>query len=161
QAFGLKVTLNSVEKESIRSIEKSNIGANSKISKEQVSKKTNATGFGIDIEQDLLRAVTGASRFPELGKTISGADALSVSVRVDISNLPEFLSLCYERFLSKDYLDGFDWIDQIHIIKDPILMTALNKILAKRFNTQDFDDLWMAVPDLVDWSDLQGFSYIP
>ena len=43
QAFGLKVTLNSVEKESIRSIEKSNIGANSKISKEQVSKKTNAT----------------------------------------------------------------------------------------------------------------------
>lgn len=159
--FGLKVTLNSVEKESIRSIEKSNFGANSKISREQMSKKTNATQFGIDIEQDLLRAITGTSRFPQLGRTISGADALSVSVRVDIHNIVNFLSFCYPRYLSKDYQDGFDWIDQIHHIKNPTIISDLESVVVTKYNDKAFEKLWMAVPDLMDWNELEGFKYYP
>lgn len=161
EGFGLKVTLNTVEKDSIRSIEKSNIGANSKLSKEQMSKSTNASEFGIDIEQDLVRAVTGKSRLAQFGQTIAGADALSVSVKVDIDTIKEFLVHVYARYLSKDYLTEFDWIDQIKHIKNPTIMENLEAILLQRYNNQDFDKLWMAVPDLLDWSELKGFKYIP
>lgn len=161
EGFGLKVTLNSVAENSIRSIEKSNIGANSKISKEQMTISTSATEFGIDIEQDLIRAVTGKSKHEQLGKTISGADALSVSVKVDIDNVIEFLSFCYGRYLSKDYLKDFDWIDQIHHIKNPLLIRNLEKIILQRFNKKEFETLWMVVPDLLDWTELKGFKFLP
>jgi uncharacterized protein (TIGR04141 family) len=161
ERFGLKVTLNTVLANSIRSIEKANIGANSKISKEQMSKNTDTREFGIDIEQDLIRAVTGKAKPVGLGKTVSGADALSVSVEVNVNNLEPFLKRCYERYISNDYKKDFDWIDQIQEIKNPVTVDTLDNILTDRFNKQDFEKLWMTVPDLMDWSDLAGFKYIP
>jgi uncharacterized protein (TIGR04141 family) len=161
EGFGLKVTLNSVDKDSIRSIEKSSIGANSKRSREQMTKSTNATEFGIDVEQDLLRAVTGSSKYFQLGKTISGADALSASVKVDIDNIKEFLSFCYAQYLSKEYQKHFDWVDQIHHLKNPILVSRLEETLVKKFNKRDFKTLWMVIPDLMDWNHLQGFKFFP
>jgi uncharacterized protein (TIGR04141 family) len=161
ESFGLKVTLNSVDKDSIRSIEKSNIGANSKISKEQMAKSTNATEFGIDIEQDLLRAVTGISKYPQLGRTVTGSDSLHVYVKVDINSIQEFLRFCYTRYLSKDYLIDFDWVDQIQHVKNPTLIEKLEAVVLKKYNNRDFDTLWMAVPDLLDWNTLRGFKYYP
>lgn len=118
ERFGLKITLNSVYHESIRSIEKRTLGAVSKLSKEQLSKASTASDFGIDVEQDLLKAVTGYSKYSELGKIISGADALSVSVRVDLTNLDQFLNFCLEKYYSNDYQQEFGWIDQIKDIKN-------------------------------------------
>lgn len=160
ESFGLKVTLNSVAK-GFRSIEKANIGATSKISKEQMTKTTNAAEFGFDVEQDLLRAATGESRFPELGKTVTGGDALHVSVRVDIDTIQAFLGFCYTRYLSKDYKTDFDWIDQIHHVKNPALIEKLDAFIIKKFNNEEFDTLWMAIPDLLDWNNLKGFRYYP
>lgn len=160
ESFGLKVTLNSVDK-GFRSIEKTNIGATSKISREQMSKTTNAAEFGFDVEQDLLRAATGESRFPELGRTVTGGDALHVSVRVDIDSIQPFLGFCYKRYLSRDYKTDFDWIDQIHHIKNPALTEKLDALVIKKFNNEQFNTLWMAIPDLLDWNNLQGFRFYP
>src|SRR5688572_11350048 len=43
--FGLRVTLNSVHEKSLKSIEKTSIGGNAKISKEQMSKNSEAKDF--------------------------------------------------------------------------------------------------------------------
>jgi len=59
--------------------------------------------FGIDIEQDLVSAVTGKSNDARLGKIITGKDALHVSVPVDLRNIKEFLAHCLERYRSGDY----------------------------------------------------------
>lgn len=159
ERFGLKVTLNSIVPESIRSIEKRTLGANPKIAKEQMGKATKASEFGIDIEQDLIKMITGTSKFPNISKIISGSDVLSVSATVDFSTINNYLQKCYERYLSKDYQKDFDWIDQIQEIKDSSKVKHLDELILQKINNRELDQIWMAVPELIDWDDLRGFKY--
>ena len=67
---------------------------------------------------------------------------------------------CLERYQSSDYRAHFDWIDQIAEIRDKQLANDLNAMLVERIKAGALDRVWMAVPDLVDWSDVKGFRYI-
>lgn len=157
--FGLKVVLNTVDPKSLRSIDKTTLGSVPKQSREQVSREGVAANFGIDIEQDLLNAVTGKSQNPNFGRTISGRDALSAAVKVDISNIAGFLELCFRQYESDAYKAEFGWIDQIKEIRDPVVLNDLNAQLVENIKKNDFDKTWMAPPEVLDWVDVKGFRY--
>ena len=65
--FGLKVVLNILDEESICSIDKSSFEQQPTQSREQSGVATELQYFGVDIERDLLRAVTGQPR-DEIGR---------------------------------------------------------------------------------------------
>jgi uncharacterized protein (TIGR04141 family) len=67
ERFGLKVALNSVDA-TLRSIDKTSLGSVPKHSREQMSRDVGVAEFGIDIEQDLVSAVTAHSRDAAFGK---------------------------------------------------------------------------------------------
>jgi uncharacterized protein (TIGR04141 family) len=159
ERFGLKVVLNSVDPTSFRSIAKTSLGSVPKHSQEQMSKNVTPAEFGIDIEQDLVGSVTGFSRDSRLGKLITGKDALNVSVKIDVATIVDFLSHCVERYRSDDYKQNFDWIDQISDVRDTRKEQSLNEELINRLNSGNFDKIWMAVPEVIDWSDVKGFRY--
>lgn len=160
ERFGLKVVLNSVEQESFRSIDKTTLGSVPKHSREQMSRDVTPSDFGIDIEQDLISSVTAKSRDERLGKIITGRDALHLSVKVDRSNIVDFLSHCLERYRSNDYKTNFDWIDQIAEIRNSILEGQLNEQLLELINRNELEKIWMAVPEVINWSDISCFRYI-
>jgi len=157
--FGLRVVLNCVVRDSLRSIDKTALGSVPKQSREQMSRESEASGFGIDIEQDLVSAVTGRSKDARLGKTISGRDALVVSVKVDKSDIRAWLPVCIELNESEAYKAEFDWIDQIRDVRDPKKLDELNGWLIDRLNAGELDRIWMAPPTVVDWVDIKGFKY--
>lgn len=159
ERFGLKVVLNSVHPRSLRSIDKTTLGSTPKHTREQIGKDSIASDFGIDVEQDLISSVTGKSRFSELGKTITGKDSLSASVKVDVSNIRTFLGTCYERYLSTEYKTDFGWIDQIADVRNPQRVDELNALLIAKLTKKDLATIWMAVPEVVDWVDIKGFRY--
>ena len=158
--FGLKVVLNSVDPESLRSIDKTTLGSVPKHTREQIGRDSIAGDFGIDIEQDLVSSVTGKSRYKQLGKTITGKDSLSVSAKVDIGNIKEFLLFCYEQYLSEEYKKEFEWIDQIADVRDQHTIDDLNGLLLTKLKQKEFDKIWMAVPEVVDWVSIKGFRYL-
>lgn len=160
ERFGLKVVLNSIGRESFRSIDKTTLGSVPKHSKEQMSRNVAPAEFGIDIEQDLVSSVTAISKDGRLGKVITGKDAFSVSVPVDMTNIAEFLAYCHERYKSADYKADFDWIDQIAEVRSSTVEDRLNAQLIKRINEGNLSKLWMAVPEVVDWATLSGFRYL-
>jgi uncharacterized protein (TIGR04141 family) len=157
--FGLKVVLNTVVPTSLRSIDKLTLGSVPKQSREQISRAGAAANFGIDIEEDLLSAVTGSSKDPRLGKTISGKDALSVSVKVNAPEIHGFLQVCFDRYKAEDYKADFDWIDQIKDLRDRRTIGKLDTILIQRLKDRLLDKIWMAPPDILDWVDVKGFRY--
>lgn len=159
ERFGLKVVLNSVDPSSFRSISKTTLSSVPKHSHEQMSKTVTPAEFGIDIEQDLISSVTGLSRDPVFGKSVTGKDALSVSVKVDATNIRNFLAHCVQRYKSDDYKRDFDWIDQITEVRDANKQQLLNDTVVQKLNSNDFGKMWMAVPEVVDWSDVKGFRY--
>lgn len=160
ERFGLKVVLNSADEASFRSIDKTTLGSVPKHSREQMSRDVTPADFGIDIEQDLISLVTARSRDPRFGKIITGKDALYLSAKVDVSNIVEFLSYCLDRYKSNDYKTNFDWIDQIAEVRNKRTEEELDSAVLRKINGDNLDKVWMAVPEVVNWADIQGFRYL-
>jgi uncharacterized protein (TIGR04141 family) len=159
ERFGLKTTLNAVDANNLRRIDKKNMSSIPKDTSEQLSREGVAADFGIDIEQDLIQSITGKSKDDAFGKSITGKDALSVSVKVDLPNIKDFLGSCYQKYSSDDYKKDFGWIDQIAEVKDLKLIEKLNDKMIDNIKNDQVEKTWMAVPELVDWADVSGFSY--
>lgn len=160
ERFGLKTALSIIDPENLRKIGKKNMVTVPKDTNEQLSKSGVTADFGIDIEQDLLCSVTGKSINENVfGKTVTGKDTLSLSVKININSIKEFLGTCYDRYLSNDYKKDFDWIDQFAEIKDVKLLDILNHRLIENLKSNNLSDTWMAIPDIVEWEKVKGFKY--
>lgn len=159
ERFGLKIALNTVDSSSLRRITKKNISSIPKDTSEQLGRAGQASDFGIDIEQDLVQSITAVSKDELFGKAITGKDPLSVSVKVDITNIKPFLQSCHERYNSNKYKEEFGWIDQISDVKDTQVIEELNGQLLAKLRERNLEKLWIAVPELVEWENIKGFKY--
>jgi len=159
ERFGLRTVLNVIDQNNLRRIDKKSQSSMPKDAHEQVSQASSIAAFGIDVEQDLVRGIAGESKDGRFGTIVSGKDALSVSVPLSAMDLPAFLGHCYERYLSEDYKEHFAWIDHIEEVRDPSILASLDGRMIERLKSEGPGTLWMAVPDLIDWTDVAGFKY--
>jgi uncharacterized protein (TIGR04141 family) len=157
--FGLRVTLNAVDSDKIRSVDRMTLDAISQHSRIQSSRDANISEFGLDIEQDLLRAVTGAPSEPRLGKRLTGKDGLQITVAVGLGEISVLLARYLEEYNKQDYKTRFPWVTQIHEVSDPAKESSLDVILFEKLRTRNLDRLWLAVPEMMDWEGLAGFRY--
>ncbi len=159
ERFGLRVALNCLGENNVRSIDKRTFDAIARHSREQASREAAAYEFGLDVEQDLLRAVTGTPTDPSLGKRMYGMEALNVTVSVEITEVQRLLSRYYERYLDTSYKKTFPWVDQIAEVTDRLLRDELDRILIARIKSGDTKRIWMAVPEVIEWEHVSGFRY--
>lgn len=159
ERFGLKIVLNTMVEDSFRSVDRTTLGSAPKQSREQTSRESAVGGFGIDIEQDLVRSVTARSKDQRFGKMITGRDSLTVSAKFDAQDIGDLLDLMVTQYDSKAYQTDYDWIDQIADVRDPTRLTALTDNLLLRLNGGNFENIWMAAPDIIDWVDIKEFKY--
>lgn len=156
--FGLKVTLNAVPPGNIRAIDRSSFDAFAHQTRTQGLRPGELEQFGLDMDQDILRAVVGAPKNPGLGERMAGKDALVFHVRADLSELPDLLSQYLTQFRSREYQKTYPDMDKLAVVKDDALLKRLENKLLEKVREGDGDRLWLAVPDFVDWSTV-GFRY--
>lgn len=160
ERFGLLVALNSVDRESFRCVDKQSLDAIQSHTRIQSGEETTADQFGLDVEQDMLKAIVGAPKDPLLGNRMTGTDSLSVSVRMDLSDLPFLLKLYKEKFEQDLSKTDYDWVNNISIVKSSsALLATLEKRLIEKFENKDYSDLWLAIPEIIDWNLVSGFIY--
>jgi uncharacterized protein (TIGR04141 family) len=159
ERFGLRVALNCVGNNVVKSIDKHTLDPLARHTREQASREATASEFGLDIEQDLLRAVTGTPTDPSFGKWVSGTDSLHLSVSVDLHGLPDLLGRLHQQFLDDSYKTTFPWVGQIAEVKDSSIVESLNGLLAERLRSGNRDNTWMAVPEVISWDSVGGFRY--
>ena len=158
--FGLRSALNLLHPESIRSIDKSSLEALPKHAREQSGIAVGLQFFGIDIERDLLRAITGAPKHAELGLRIFGGDPVKISVDIGLQGLKPLLQTILGAYNDNSYKDGpFSWIDHIGEVKDKALAEQLDHELVIKLNGGALDHLWLCAPQLIDWDRVVGFKY--
>lgn len=159
ERFGLRVAVNSIDEKKLRSIDKHTFDAIARNSREQAGREASARDFGIDVEQDLLRAVTGLPSDASLGKRMYGMDALSVAVGTSLVDLPPLLCRYMRKYASTAYRKTFPWIDQIAEVADLATIGRLDATLLAKISAADYDGLSMAVPEIVPWQRVGGFRY--
>jgi uncharacterized protein (TIGR04141 family) len=159
ERFGLITTLNMVDDKTIRSLDKSNMGVSPKQSREQAIALSSMQDFGIDKEQDLIKSVTGKCSETEIGTSITGRDSLHISSKTNLSNLDDLLKTVYRNYKSDEYKEKYPWIGNISELRDKILIERLNNELVEKLNGGNYDYIWMAVPDIIDWNGVESFRY--
>lgn len=155
--FGLKVTLNSIPVDSLRSIDTRSLDQTQIVSRDQSSVEAEIGEFGLDVERYLLRGVTATPSDVSLGTRLSGADSLIPLVEVNVKTLKQLLKAYLERFSAKTYKKHFSWVDHIAEVRNPAIKANLNKILLKSINNSKFTRLWLAIPQVIEWERVRGF----
>lgn len=165
ERFGLLVVINILEANQLRSIDKRTFDTVDQNVRSQVSQRSAATEFGIDIEKDLIRGITGQPSDTTLGSHMTGTDSLSVSVDISIPKLAELLEKYLEAYGADTYKENFGWIDQIHQVGDktPLKRYLDAKLVEKmeeaRAKEGSVPGLWLAIPDIVDYSGVHRFRF--
>lgn len=159
ERFGLITTLNSVKEKSIRSIDTKTLETEGLQTRIQSAHPVSADIFGFDVEKDLLRSVVGESEDKKLGKTLAGKDSLRVSLKCDLSDLDEFLATFLVNYKKSDYKEKFPWIDNLKEINDHFVINDLEKKLLNELNKKSPENLWLTIPEILEWSNHGGFKY--
>jgi len=155
--FGLRVCLNGADK--LRSVDRRTFEAGVRQGREQTGRDSDMSAFGLNIEHDMLRAVTGTpNRKLKLGTRISGMDSLSITIPVTLKRLPALARQLLGLFKQTDYKRAYPWIDHIREVRDTTITDQLDERLAELVARQS-DQVWMAVPEVVDWQSIEFFGH--
>jgi uncharacterized protein (TIGR04141 family) len=158
--FGLKATLNTIDSTRIKTVDRETLDAIGQHSRIQASREAKIGEFGLDLEQDFLRAVTGVPLDETLGKQLTGKDALNVKLPITLDKLPALLDRYMSEAESTAYKEIFPWMDQIHLVISPAKIAELDAMMIERIRAEDFTKgLWLSVPEIIDWTEVDSFKY--
>lgn len=157
--FGLHTALNSVDPKSFRCVDVQSLNAIQSHTRIQSGEETTSDQFGLDVEQDMLKAIVGAPLDPALGTRMTGGDALQVSVKMDLSDLPSLLDEYRKKFEADLSEENYQWVHNISAVKSTALITKLEVALDARLAAKQFDGIWLSIPEIIDWTIVKGFMY--
>lgn len=160
ERFGLLVALNAVEDESLRCIDKQSLDSLESHTRIQSGYGTSADQFGLDVEQDMLKTIVGCPKDHRLGQRMTGTDALSVSVKMELNDLNFLLDSYKEKFEEDLGEKGFDWVNNISVLKSSsALVPRLEDELLNKFKSKDYSGLWLSIPEIIQWDTVTGFIF--
>ena len=106
-----------------------------------------------------MKNVSGKSTDEMFEKSmLTGGDIFSLTVSRDISNIDDFLIYCYRKYKEEPYKLRFSRIDNIKYVKNHETIDSLNQLIISEINAHNFTNVWMAVPEFVDWADIKCFK---
>lgn len=158
ERFGLRVTLNSVNPDELRAVDVTTLDANPMHGKRQPSHAAPLGEFGLNLDQDVLRGVTGKPVEESLGTQMTGTDSLSVRVRTDLGSLQRLLSKYLAKSKEDKYRERFAWVDHIAEVRDPSLQQQLFGKLMDGFGAGG-THIWAAIPSVVEWTAFDHFRF--
>lgn len=159
ERFGLLCTLNSVDPKSFRCVDVQSLDAIDSHTRIQSGQETTPDQFGLDVEQDMLKAIVGTPLNYAMGSRMTGSDSLSVSVKLDLSDLPFLLVEYRKKFEADLNAQDHQWVNNISMTKSSAVIAALEEELNKRLAARKFDDIWLSIPEIIEWTTVQGFMY--
>lgn len=159
QDFGLKTALNTLDHQSLRSIDLHTLEDQPIQKKTQVARGSEASVFGVDIFRDVLRAVTGSPRQGVNYKNISGGDAIySFGLNMLVEEIPNIAANLLAYYQMELYTVSFGWVDNIRRVKNTEMLSTLDASLLEALKARD-DSLVITLPEIVEWDSVLGFSF--
>ena len=146
--FGLRVAINAVSDERLRSVERSNIGAAIR-DFAQAAGTRDLRSFGFDDALDLIRKVSGRASDDEFANMVTGARSLRFSKKIELVEVPDVAIEAVQLFKSRAYkTTAFKIIDFLAPVLDPTVKASLDGALvaALRAGSDEFE---VAIPEIL------------
>jgi uncharacterized protein (TIGR04141 family) len=157
--FGLKVALNTVNPDRLRSVDIRVLDEMVLSRRVQSSRGSATEVFGMDPSRDLLRAVTGEPK-AELGlaKRLAGADSLVLLSELELPDLHDKAVDLLDFYARTDYTARFGWIDRVRRVPKS-KVDELDAVLVAALEDLTDQTLYLAPPVTLDWGKTDGFLY--
>jgi len=159
ESFGLKVALNTINADKIRSIDTKNLDTVLRHTRIQTSQATSVSDFGMNVDKDILNAVTGESKDETLGSRIAGSIALYLSIPLTMDSLDRLCQRLLEKYSDESYKERFPWVDHIKEVRNPEFVDALDKHFIDAIKEKQYESIFLSLPEIVDWENIEGFKY--
>lgn len=143
QDFGLRVVLNTVDPDKLRSADIRTPDENTTSRRTQTARRSDQTAFSIDIERDIVRGLAGEPKDTSFASRVAGSDGLTLTKEMDVGDLPQVCADAFDAFGKTDYKTNFAWIDQIKHVRDKATIELLDAALVAALNSC----LTGAIPD--------------
>lgn len=157
--FGIKTALNTLNHDSLRSVDLFTLEDQAVQKKSQASRESSVGVFGIDISRDVLRAVTGSPKTGVNLKNISGGDAVySFGIEMDVDEISQLVDLLSSYYANDSYKSNFSWVDNIRKVKEKSEIDSLDKKLLNKIKAKS-TDIAITIPEIVQWDSIYGFSF--
>jgi len=156
--FGLRVTLNSVHPDKLRSLDKASYDHNPLNSRTQSTLDVDIFNLHLDSEMEMLYAITGVSTVKEFGSQVTGRDALTIAVEANLKEIPMILKEAINRYRMR-LPTKFNWVENIYRVKDLDEIEILNLELDSYLIKQHYENFWLGEPEIVDWENQIGYSF--
>lgn len=157
--FGLKVVINRVDADRLRSIDIKTFQAAQFQIRQQAAGVSPLDTFGLDVRRDVLNAVAGKPTVQTLGSPLAGKDSLSTSLDLAPGDLKLFCDNCLTAFNDTAYKERFGWIDTLRLVRDQSTLDTLNAELVKRLQAKNGEGIDLMMPDIMDPERITGFKY--
>jgi len=154
--FGLKVTLNSVPRDGLRTLDLATPDAVTFQKRVQASQDSDLQNFGVDVLRDLARVAGGTPGEANFAKFVAGRDSLSITCKLTSDDLLDKCDQVLLVYRSNTYKQRFPWIDNMQVVRDRATLTTLDRKLfaALRALREGKDsELHMAPPEIVDYQE--------
>jgi uncharacterized protein (TIGR04141 family) len=157
--FGIKTALNTLNHDSLRSVDLITLEDQAVQKKSQASRESGVGVFGIDISKDVLRAVTGSPKAGIDLQNISGGDSVySFGIEINIDEIPGLVVSLSGYYLNESYKKEFSWVDNIRKVKEKFEIDSLDEKLIDKLK-QKSQDVVITLPEIVQWDTILGFSF--
>ncbi|MCB4764087.1 MAG: TIGR04141 family sporadically distributed protein [Sulfurovum sp.] len=161
--FGLKVVLNSVDYKKIRSLDTVKHDEITIHKKTQTSQQSEVSAFGIDIESDMLREITGTPTNSRFATDVTGRHALSINTILEVNDILDKCQEIFTVYQQDGYQTHFSWVDNIRHVEDIETIENLDNILLEdvkhTLEHKEQIDLHLAPPEIVDYSRVTFIRY--
>ena len=160
--FGLKVTLNSVARSALKNLDIATLDSTTIQKRIQASRKADLQGFGIDLQNDLLRLAGGVPTDTAFANALAGRDALTLTSKLSATEIPEKCKTALRLFDANDYKKDYSFIDQITPVQDKKILADLDETVFKEIRTLlegKPSDLHITLPEIIDPEESNDFGY--
>lgn len=160
--FGLKVTLNSVARDALKNLDIATLDSTTIQKRIQASRKSDLQGFGIDLQNDLLRLAGGVPTDTTFANALAGRDALTLTSKLSATEVPEKCKAALRLFDANDYKKDYSFIDQIIPTQDKKILADLDEFILKEIKTLisgNPSDLHITLPEIIDPEESSDFGY--
>ncbi|WP_017218813.1 TIGR04141 family sporadically distributed protein [Pseudoalteromonas sp. NJ631] len=163
--FGLRTALNLVERKDIRGIDTASNKHTPLNNRIQSGLGIEVSDFPIDIDEDFLSAIEGASSEKIFGSRVAGRrKALRINYKGTLNDLPSLLLRAYLKYC-EELPNEFKWVDNIREVTESSVTTSLDIELIKclvnlyKNGPTTGDNLMLIAPEVYESEQITGFSY--
>lgn len=157
--FGMIVTLNTVHPDRIRSVDREEFETIQRKTRSQTSVSSSMENFGLNVQRDLVRSVTGQPEDQDFARHVTGADNLILNAPINFDQLGGKCGEALEHYERDAYRERYSWIDNFARVSDPVLIGELDAAMAQELRGGAPENAFLTPPDTLDTQEHRGFRY--